>query len=520
MDHIDTDTERPDADPVTDGAREERQFVTFVIGNEHFGVPMAPVQEIIRVPDVVRVPLAPRNLEGLANLRGRVLPIVNLRSVFAMPGRENDDATRAVVINLGAPLGFVVDRVSSVISVDPSQIEEVGSISSTVRSDLLTGVIKRGDDEPMISVLDFEGLISREFAGMERRQDAASHQSRSVAASSDEAETDADADELQMVSFTVDGQEYGIAITSVQEIVQMPEQITSVPNAEPHVMGVMSLRNRLLPLVSLRRLFSLPERSMNDTQRIVVVSLSIGNRLTCVGIVMDAVNEVLRVARECVEAVPPVLVQSGDMAEIESICRLDGGRRIVSVLSPEKLFSGTGRDSMLAMATDEREDMDAATPGMGDLDDEMQMVVFRLADGEYGVPIESVQEIVRVPDMLTSVPKAPAFVEGVINLRGAVLPVIDQRIRFGLPTIERNDRQRIMVFVIGGARTGFIVDSVAEVLKVPTRCVEESPRLSAAQRRLVGRVANLEKTGRLIQLVDPDQLLEQSESALLDAVAA
>ena len=85
--------------------------------------------------------------------------------------------------------------------------------------------------------------------------------------------------------------------------------------------------------------------------------------------------------------------------------------------------------------------------------------MFRLMDEEYGVPIDAVQEIVRVPELLTRVPKTPAFIEGVINLRGAVLPVVDQRRRFGLPGAERNDRQRIMVFTISGVRTGFIVDS-------------------------------------------------------------
>jgi purine-binding chemotaxis protein CheW len=120
---------------------------------------------------------------------------------------------------------------------------------------------------------------------------------------------------------------------------------------------------------------------------------------------------------------------------------------------------------------------------------------------------------------LTSVPRAPSFVEGVINLRGSVLPVIDQRLRFRLESIARNDRQRIMVFVIGGARIGFIVDSVAEVLKVAAHHIEASPRLSEAQGRLVGRVANLEKSNRLIQLVDPEQLLDQDESSSLEATA-
>ena len=69
-----------------------RQFVTFIAGDEVFAVDMAPVQEIIRVPEVVRVPLAPASLEGLANLRGKVLPIISLRRIFGFAERAHDDA--------------------------------------------------------------------------------------------------------------------------------------------------------------------------------------------------------------------------------------------------------------------------------------------------------------------------------------------------------------------------------------------------------------------------------------------
>jgi purine-binding chemotaxis protein CheW len=145
-------------------------------------------------------------------------------------------------------------------------------------------------------------------------------------------------------------------------------------------------------------------------------------------------------------------------------------------------------------------------------------VVFRLGTEEFGVPIASVEEIVRVPDELTRVPKAPACVEGVINLRGSVLPVLDLRLRLGLPQVERSDRQRIMVFMIAEVRTGFIVDQVAEVLKISKTTVEPAPQLSSEQGRLLSRIANLEKQKRIVQLLDPTHLVEGRELAELAAV--
>jgi purine-binding chemotaxis protein CheW len=127
---------------------------------------------------------------------------------------------------------------------------------------------------------------------------------------------------------------------------------------------------------------------------------------------------------------------------------------------------------------------------------------------------------VRVPEELTYVPKAPPFVEGVINLRGAVLPVIDLRRRLGLETVERSDRQRVMVFLIEGVRTGFIVDSVAEVLKIHKAAIEPAPRLSADQARLLARMANLEKQKRMVQLIDPIHLVERNDLDDLARMAA
>ena len=129
-----------------------------------------------------------------------------------------------------------------------------------------------------------------------------------------------------------------------------------------------------------------------------------------------------------------------------------------------------------------------------------------------------VQEIVRVPEQLIRVPKAPSFVEGVINLRGTVLPVIDLRQRLGLQQVERTDRQRIMVFLISDVRTGFIVDQVAEVLRIPKAAIEPAPQLSAEQSQLLSRMANLEKQKRMVQLLDPPHLMGKKELKALAAV--
>jgi purine-binding chemotaxis protein CheW len=192
----------------------------------------------------------------------------------------------------------------------------------------------------------------------------------------------------------------------------------------------------------------------------------------------------------------------------------------VSVISTENLFRHSAIKEALNTVSEQTQSTEEGTAGEVAADDDEQVVVFRLGAEEFGVPIENVQEIVRVPDVLTHVPKAPAAVEGVINLRGSVLPVIDLRRRLGLATAERNDGQRIVVFLIRGVRTGFIVDAVAEVLKVPRRFIEPAPRLSNEQATLLARMANLEKQKRMLQLIDPAHLLGEGELSSMAAMAA
>ncbi|SDT78008.1 chemotaxis protein CheW [Actinoplanes derwentensis] len=505
-------TEDYDVDPDAEEFDENSDFVTFDMAGERYAFPMRRVQEIIRMPTVVKVPLGPPSLEGLANLRGRVLPVVSLRRCCAMEPTGHDETTRVIVVDGGVPLGFVVDRVSSVISIDPQQMEDADSVQATVNSDVLVGVIKSGEGE-MTTVLDVDRLIGSQFARLTDKRGGRDIPATRLA---DEFDAEADLDDtLELVSFAVEGQEYALPIDQVQEIVQAPESVSHVPNADGRVLGVIDLRGRLLPVVSLRQVFGLPVTPLEPQNRIVVVSIGGG----VVGVVMDTVREVLRVPHQLVAPLPSVVAGEGRKSEVESVCRLEDGKRLVSVLSVNRMFdSPEVRNEIADYRREDEPDMsdergdDVDDDGRGD---EELFVVFRLDGEEYAVDVDTVQEIIRVPEALIRVPKSYDFVEGLVNLRGTVLPVVDLRTRLGLGRTERDERQRIVVLIIGGVRTGFIVDSVAEVARVGRNVLEPAPELSAEQARVVSRVANLPEQQRMLLLVQVDQLLaaEQADQA-------
>jgi purine-binding chemotaxis protein CheW len=282
-------------------------------------------------------------------------------------------------------------------------------------------------------------------------------------------------------------------------------------------MGVITLRDRLLPLVSLRAMFGMSDQELTDHNRVLVIPLHAGKARAdgpAVGVVVDEMREVLRVPKDMMDALPAAIANDPSMQEISNICRLEGGKRLVSVISPEKLLSNhlmvIAAETYSELNEQESEVQQDNQTDQNAIEDN-QLVVFRLQKEEYGAPIHLVKEIVRVPEKLTDIPGAPDIFEGVINLRGSVLPVVDMRRRFGLTSDERNDRQRIMVFEVHQRRVGFIVDSVIEVLRIADDVIEQAPNMSDEQAGVIAGIVNLEAVNRMILLLEVDGLLSKQQ---------
>lgn len=145
--------------------------------------------------------------------------------------------------------------------------------------------------------------------------------------------------------------------------------------------------------------------------------------------------------------------------------------------------------------------------------DQAQLVVFQLAGEFYAVDIHQVREIIRMPEV-TRVPRTPDFVEGVINLRGSVIPIIDLRKRFGMDAVEANDEQRIVVVELEDKTLGVIVDAVTEVLRIERDKIEPpSPYIVSVDTQYIKGIARLEE--RLVILLDVARVLSTDEREAL-----
>lgn len=138
---------------------DQLQLVTFEVGGEEFAVDILSVQEINRMMDLTRVPQAPPEVEGVINLRGKIIPVLDLRKRFGMDTGERSEQNRIVVVEINKRvLGFIVDRVHEVLRIDGSIVEPAPDMVSSIDSDFIAGVGKL--DDRLLILLDLTKLFN------------------------------------------------------------------------------------------------------------------------------------------------------------------------------------------------------------------------------------------------------------------------------------------------------------------------------------------------------------------------
>ncbi|MVA12183.1 chemotaxis protein [Agrobacterium vitis] len=453
------------------------RHLLFRVGEQNYEIDASLVLEIIRVPHITRVPNGPAALKGIANLRGRPIPVLSMATMLSVSDTAGRNDGKIIVYDHGGGVGLLVDDVLQLSG-------ENAATSLQGLNELLDAAFKVARRPP----LERASFISNGL----RPQTSAKL--------------------TALLSFRIGGQLYGLPLEHIREVTMFGGGLSVIPNAVEGVMGVIPMRNSVLPLVSLASLMGLDaHRALDGSSRIVVVEYD-GE---LIGLVVDEIDVIHRLAEHTIDAVPAVLQKGRGDAQIEAIGRIAEGGLLISILSPEKLFGhhavaqaliqNTGAKSMETTA----EQNDAVE----------QFLIFQLGEENYGLPIGSVDEVIRVPGEITRMPGAPAFVMGVINLRGKAVPLIDQRRRFDAPTSAQTAQARAIVVTLGILQAGFVVDAVSEVKAVPSDALSAAPEFSSDQTEVFDRIAHIESEGRMILLVDPQELLTRAERDVVAAVA-
>jgi purine-binding chemotaxis protein CheW len=420
---------------------------------------------------MIRVPHGPPKLAGLANLRGTATPIYVLADLLSRS--DGGEAHWVIVLNQKPSWGVLVDRVEAVsdghaVESGVMSVSEAGQNRQVALNDLLAE--QTPAFRPRAAVA--EAVVAQTL--VEDRQGA----------------------EVGLLAFTVAGQNYALPLSEIAEVASLPDGIT--------VGRVLSrskamVRGARIDLISPGRLLGLEDLRITGNERVIVMTVA-GKRA---GLVVGGARAVVRAPQSSICTPPSRFNRDGDKARIHAVLRMPDGPGFMSLLTVASLFHGE--------QTQTTERSAAAPEEIRSRDKLNRFIIFRIDREDYAVAIDKVGEIVRLPGAITRVPGAPDFVAGAINLRGKVVPILDQRTRFGAVAAAADRDDRILVVDIGGRRAGLLVDAVSDIIEVGESQITEAPELSAVQQRLFDHVITLEQGGHMILVVDPAALLSPAE---------
>ncbi|OOO00212.1 MAG: chemotaxis protein CheW [Epulopiscium sp. Nele67-Bin004] len=141
-----------------------KQYVVFEMDKQNFGIDIQSVQIIERMKSIMRVPKSPRSIRGVMNLRGEIIPVIDIRRLFSMEAQDPTEYTRIIIIRTEeAMVGFIVDKVKEVVEIEPSQIEGISTMQGKIDSSYIIGVGKITNGEEIITLLNQTRLVEVAF---------------------------------------------------------------------------------------------------------------------------------------------------------------------------------------------------------------------------------------------------------------------------------------------------------------------------------------------------------------------
>jgi len=459
-------------------------------GGQVLHLPAAAIREIVRPGAITRVPNTAASLLGVINLRGVVVPVISLAVLLGLPPGAAGPPCRIVILQQGSVFGVWVDQVLGLA------------------------------DAPGATPVALADLLARDFGSLPRLGAAARPALGGGAAEHAGGGAAAARAELLLVAFAIGGQAFAMRLEDVAHVTSVAHDALAGEAADGVLANLVTIKGTLMRLIDLRQVLGLAGAGRARGRAPVVVTRAGGR---AVGLVVDRMQAVLRVRAAWIDAVPPLL--NGRVADnrIEAICRIDGGSRLVAILSATSLFGAAAGDEAGDGMPAVPPTVSAVTP----VEAAERLVVFRLGTDYFGVPVQAVDEVRRRPPAITPVPHAPDFIDGVMNLRGTVVAVIGQGRRFGAGTPsdgpaanaakapDRISAQRIIIVRVDGRQAGFRVDAVSALLSVAAEDVLPVPPLAAGQMHLFDRMACVAQGERTILLINPRTLLNQTARDLL-----
>lgn len=428
-------------------------FGTFLIDEAEFGLAVQDIREVVNEPPHFnRILPSPDYFRGVFNLRGLVIPVVDLRLLLGLPPELQDRAGRKVAIIEHGPycFGLLVDATGEVFTAQGFQHHPFTFSSGDFALTIVKGVFLRDHGMRTVQILDPQKLLNFEQIPKVQASPALVSSEKRLSR------------RRQCLSFYVGDCACAIDMTCIKEVIDFVG-IKNSTLASLWTLGTIDLRGTTVPVIDLGAFLNDTHTTLTENfvgKGFKLIVLRVGTEL--LSFLVDSITTIVPFHDEDVVRLPPVgfrraeMLNGGLTMQNASMIFLMDHRKLSDDPNLLHVSEGLGK---LFRAHDATIRSDEALSSK-----KTKYITFSI-EGEYALDIRQVKEVLNFPTLITRPPNSQPFIEGVVNLRGDLIPIINPRRLYNLEAVETSST-RLMILSCNGAKYGFMVDKVGSIISV------------------------------------------------------
>ncbi len=430
--------------------KERSIFGSFFLNESEFALSVTHIQEVVNSPEkFTTMPLAPSYMKGLLNLRGSIVPVIDLKSILRLSDSILDSTQKVAIVEMGGyTVGLLLDRTGEIFK---SQEDERSDFEDTSDCSVISGVFKKEQGKRIVQILNVSGLFKlqsiprqNEITQMSLKNDVARRRGQ----------------RKQSISFVVGPSRCALGIDEIQEIIK-PDKVNESSLAMNHCIGTIDLRGATVPVIDFSAFLGYREidrssQAVLGDQRVVVMRIE----AELFGLLVDSVDNIISYFSD--EVVPfPVL--SHERSEMFLGCIIQSDREDVILLDHSKIFMNSEISEMthghsVLYHTQNFKNASKKARSMT----RKTYITFTI-ENMYAIEIGEVGEIIEYPKTLLQPPGLPEAFLGILNLRGALVTLVDARMLYASGS-SQGACGKVLVFKKNGIHFGLVVDSVEGIL--------------------------------------------------------
>jgi purine-binding chemotaxis protein CheW len=433
-------------------------YTRFLLNGEEYAIKTDYVTSVFEKPTIRVVPKAPEFIEGIANIEGKIVPILNPFIRFDIQKQNENGNLLLILIKIeGVSYGVLTEEVTANTSFSASSLEMVNPLIKKKESPFIAGVAKLQDK--LIYLLDLEGFV---FSGFEMERKDSKYYKEFVANQKSILSTQKKQDFTRYLLFHVAHQEYCIAIDKLATVVSA-NNIQISKNNNEGIYGIIKDEDRIIPVLDLQKKFNLDIQTYDVNSKVVVFEV---NKLL-VGIIVNETREIINLYPEEIKTAPDIFDYE---SHITGVGLLDNAERLVVILNEVKLVNSKEMAEFEKIVNKEKgSDVQNKTKEHKNL-----MLIFSINAIEFAVPIEKVREVINY-QKVKEIPKAANYIKGVFSYRGDLATAIDLAKRLELK--GHVSEKYFIVIEDNGVTFGIATEKIEEILDVDSSYLKVPPNL-------------------------------------------